>query len=257
MKTAKIISLAIASGVVALKCALPANAQSVTAYTFDFGSAGAPLDAGTAQTPSSDFNGTSGLAFSLPLFDASSGQTLESVTATLTATVNGTVVAYNLTQSPISFQNAYTQVALALDVPGNSAVAFLPEATVSGSAQPFLPPAGTYTPSNFPITATVTSNPVVFGNINAFEAAGGGTVLFNLLSNGGSIGGPTIDNMAFGTNSDITIFGSVTIDYTSVPTAIPETPTYAAVLAAGALAFAMVRRRHRANSELAVTGVRI
>ena len=219
----------------------------MTAYTFDFGSAGAPLDAGTAQTPSGDFNGTSDIAFSLPQFDASSGQTLESVTATLTATVNGTVVAYNLTQTPISFQNAYTQVALALEAPGNSSVAFLPEATVSGSAEPFLPPAGSCAPSSFPTTASITSNPVAFSNIDAFGAPGGGTVLFNLLSNGGSVGGPTINNMAFGTNSDITIYGSITIDYTSVPTAIPETPACAAALGAGAVAFTAVRRRRGAS----------
>jgi hypothetical protein len=244
MYNAQIILLRLFLGAAALESAATLQAQTLTSYVYDFGSAGSPLDAGTAQTPSSDFNGTSGLDFSLPLFDSNSGQTLESVTATLTSTVNGTVVAYNLTQNPITFQNAYTQVSLSLGVPGNSAVGFLPEATVSGTAEPFLPPAGTYTPSSFPATATTTSNPVVFSNISAFEAPGGGTVQLNLQSDGGSVGGPTINNIAFGTNSDISIYGAIDVTFASNPIAIPETSVFALILGALALGAAVVSRRH-------------
>jgi len=222
--------------------AAQAGAQTLTSYVFDFGTAGTPLDAGTAQSPSSDFNGSSGLSFALPLFDSSSGQTLESVTATLTATVDGTVVAYNLTQTPVAFQNSYTQVALELNVPGNTPVNFFPEATVSGTAEPFLPPAGNYTPSSFVATTSTTTNPTVLTNTSEFEASGGGTLMFSLLSNGGSVGGPTINNIAFGTNSDITIFGSISVVYTSIATPIPEPSLYAAALGLAALGAATLRR---------------
>ncbi len=220
----------------------------VTTYTFTFGSAATPLDAGTAQSPSSDFNNGAGLTFSLPLFDSNSAQTLESVTATLSATVDGTVLAYNFTVSPetsIAFQNAYTQVALALEVPGNSTLNFVPEATVSGTALPFLPPSGTYTATAFAATSSSTSNAVVFTNPSAFEAPGGGTLTLTLVSNGGSVGGPTLTNLAFGTNSDITVYGSANVSYTSLLTSIPEPQAWAAIVGGAALAAALLGRARR------------
>ena len=248
MPNTRMLSLGLLAGILLFPGAVAARAQLMS-YLFDFGTAATPLDAGTAQTLSSDFNGASGLTFLLPLFDSSSAYTLESVTARLTATVNGTVVAYNFSQYPnqtaLAFQNAYTQVDLALNVPGNNPVSFSPRATVSGSAQPFLPPAGGYSPSRFPVTATSLSNTIVFGNTSAFAAPGGGTIALTLLSNGGSVGGPTVNNLAFGTDTNILIHGTaeITYNYLPTPTPIPEPGVTAAILSAGVLVGLGFRRR--------------
>jgi hypothetical protein len=200
-----------------------AHGQMLTTYTFDFGSASAPLDAGTAQSPSSDFNGSAGLSFVLPLFDSTLGQSLESVTGTLTATVQGTILAYNFNATPVSFQNAFSQVELGLNVPPNTSVTFTPAAfDAQGVAQPFFPPTGNYTASSFAVAATTMSNPLVFSDTNAFVAPGGGSLILTLVSDGGSVGGPSIANLAWGTNADVTVYGSVQITYTSFATAIPE-----------------------------------
>ena len=208
-------------------------------YTEIFAPASNPLILGGYQSDGVTPNFPTSV--SAPAFDSNLG-TLDSVTVTLDATVEGNVVVwnYNVPGNPEAFTNATSSADVTVSGPAGTSISAMPTSTVASgiAAGPF--GTGTYfTPTAEPAASSSANvDPNVY---SSYEIAGGGMLLFLVDSDGGgTFGGHAVNNgqVAFGGNAAVS--GDIMVAYTY--TVIPEPALYAAMLGAAAVGFAFVRR---------------
>jgi hypothetical protein len=172
----------------------------------------------------------------LPEFDSNLGA-LQAVNLTLTSTINGSVSIFNLTGASQSFTNALAGLTIGVTGPDGTAASVTPVVTV---------PFGTVNPgeTDFGPLSNVASSSVTASTLSSYEAVGGGSLSFAVVSSaGGYYQGTSVPGVFFG--GAVSSSGEVDIAYTFMPARVPDSLCTGGTLA-GALGLLGLIRRRRA-----------
>jgi hypothetical protein len=186
----------------------------------------------------------SSVNLTLPEFDSSLG-TLQAVNLTLTSTINGSVSIFNLTGASQSFTNALASLTIGVTGPDGTAASVTPVVTV---------PFGTVNPgeTDFGPLSNVASSSVTASTLSSYEAVGGGSLSFAVVSSsGGYYQGTSVPDVFFG--GAVSSSGEVDIAYTFLPARVPDSLNIAGALIAAMALLGWLRHR-QANAAPIVLG---
>jgi hypothetical protein len=176
----------------------------------------------------------SSVNITLPEFDSNLG-TLQAVNLTLTSTINGSVSIFNLTGASQSFTNALASLTIGVTGPDGTAASVTPVVTV---------PFGTVNPgeTDFGPLSNVASSSVTASTLSSYEAVGGGSLSFAVVSSsGGYYQGTSVPGVFFG--GAVSSSGDVDVAYTFTPVRVPDSLCTGGTLAVALGLLGLIRRR--------------